>query len=1314
MRQEKYAKIIDSKRAEKELRCAMTANWQEYFSKDALEEGRVLYGKKAVKGFVSTKDSCMARVLGDRVYDVSIRRFLEGMLSMGCNCARAQAGKNCAHMAAVLFLWQERQGDSPDADQIPALVEMEDAQGNEETFFRLRKMAADLKVSPEVKRQANEILEEGSMRVDFFRMHYGKDGEADSAWAEFQTLYEPRIKDQKKAADARRMVTEARKVYFRFSRDHFLDMECGCCHRHIFSYWTLSVCPHEMAAVYLLQDYIRQYNPGDATDEKGDRFLSAFSDSAAVRRDEGREAIPRIRLLPRLTEDERGFALSFRIGVGRLYVVKNLTDLVDQHTSGGSLPLGKKDALHFHQETFTEASARVYDFIRRQVKANERLEERLRKAYSYDKTPSFCLTREIRLEGEAADFLYDYLQTGQPAEIWGRMQGSGSKSLQAGKHFPQIRLRIDPFLDLNRLNQKQISRLYLAALPPEEQIYAEDSYPASDDQTEMREELREWARPEDLYQLMKDKGEVTAEKVQGLILTGNLPTRIQGRQASYVIYEGTMVRFAGEDEESLTPLMNAAEGGYLRLCFGKKHLAEFYYRVLPHLEENPRISIQESADFSAMGILPEEAEFSFRLDIEGGLLLADGKVSYGDRSFSLLPAKERREAYDSGRDQQQEERALALLQSEFPQYESRWSAFYTEATDDAVYELLDSGLARLERLGRVEGSEAFRKLTIRSMPQVRIGVSVRSSLMDLDISSDDLTTEELLELLEAYRRKKSYHKLKSGSFVRLEQEGSMQMLTRLMEDTGMEPGDFTEGKMHLPLYRALYINKMLEDHDAVAADRDRNFRELIKEFKTVEESDFEVPRGLSKVLRKYQTYGYKWIRTLAANHFGGILADDMGLGKTLQMISVLAAEKESPNREKDPSAGGPSLVICPASLVYNWQEEFTRFAPELAVVPVTGFAGQRRKLLDDCSQADVLITSYDLLKRDISLYEKIEFDFQVLDEAQYIKNPQAAVSKAVKIIKSRHRFALTGTPIENRLSELWSIFDFLMPGFLYSYEDFRTDFELPIAREEDQEVIARLRRMTGPFILRRLKRDVLKDLPAKIEEVRYARLEGEQRRLYDAQVARMRAMIAGAGEAYNRNKIQVLAELTKIRQICCDPSIFVEGYRGKSAKRKACLDLIGSAIDGGHKMLVFSQFTSMLALLEEDLSRAKIPFYKITGATGKEERLRLVHAFNDDETPVFLISLKAGGTGLNLTGADLVIHYDPWWNLAAQNQATDRAHRIGQTKDVSVFRLIAKGTIEDRILEMQEKKKDLADAILSGQSESLGQLSKEELLELLG
>ena len=318
------------------------------------------------------------------------------------------------------------------------------------------------------------------------------------------------------------------------------------------------------------------------------------------------------------------------------------------------------------------------------------------------------------------------------------------------------------------------------------------------------------------------------------------------------------------------------------------------------------------------------------------------------------------------------------------------------------------------------------------------------------------------------------------------------------------------------------------------------------------------------------------------------------------------------------------------------------------------------------------------------------------------------------MIHSKTRLALTGTPIENRLSELWSIFDYLMPGFLYKYETFRKSFETPIVKNKDNDASERLRQMTAPFILRRLKKDVLRDLPDKLEEIRYAKPEKKQLDLYNGQLVHMQKLLKNQNEEeFNKNKLKVLTELTRIRQICCDPSLCFEDYNGGSAKREACMELIASAAESGHKMLVFSQFTSMLELLENDLKAAGFTWYKITGSTPKEERIHLVKAFNEDSVPVFLISLKAGGTGLNLTGADIVIHYDPWWNLAVQNQATDRAHRLGQTKTVTVYKLIMKDSIEEKILKMQEAKKDLADEILKGENGNLGSLSQEELRALI-
>ena len=362
-----------------------------------------------------------------------------------------------------------------------------------------------------------------------------------------------------------------------------------------------------------------------------------------------------------------------------------------------------------------------------------------------------------------------------------------------------------------------------------------------------------------------------------------------------------------------------------------------------------------------------------------------------------------------------------------------------------------------------------------------------------------------------------------------------------------------------------------------------------------------------------------------------------------------------------------------------------------------------------------MITSYELLRRDLAYYENCQFGYQIIDEAQYIKNHITKAAKAVKEIRADFKAALTGTPIENRLSELWSIFDYLMPGFLFPYNRFREELEIPIVANHKEEEMERLQKMVRPFVLRRLKRDVLKDLPAKMEEAVFGKMEGEQERLYRAHVQRLRLTLEGQSEQeFAAQKIQILSELLRLRQLCCDPALVYEDYHAESAKLIMCMELIQNAMEGGHRILLFSQFTSMLSKIQEQLQEAGIPFLSLTGATGKERRAALVEEFQKGEIPVFCISLKAGGTGLNLTAADIVIHYDPWWNVAVQNQATDRAHRIGQKNPVTVYKLIAKGTIEENILKLQEKKSRLAEQLLGSEGFEGVKFTREEMLELLG
>ncbi len=627
---------------------------------------------------------------------------------------------------------------------------------------------------------------------------------------------------------------------------------------------------------------------------------------------------------------------------------------------------------------------------------------------------------------------------------------------------------------------------------------------------------------------------------------------------------------------------------------------------------------------------------------------------------------------------------------------------------DSVGDLLFGGLAEFGMLGEVYTTPAFDRLIRDKKPRVSFGVTLAGNLIDLEVSTQDLPAHELSALLSSYRQHKHFHKLKDGSYLSLE-ELDLSQLDRIAADLGITSRQLTEGHVELPSYRAFYLD---EEKDL---NRDRSFMRYLENFRATCESDYTVPTGLEKILRPYQVEGFQWLSARADAGFGGILADEMGLGKSIQLISFLLS------RKKEMHGKNPSLIVCPASLVYNWLAEFERFAPEMNVYTVAGSKEERSRLRTmACSvdtDIDVLITSYDLLRIDASEWEECSFYCCALDEAQYIKNPATLTTKAVKRLNTHTRFALTGTPMENRLSELWSIFDFLMPGLLGSYARFRERFELAIMGG-DEEVAHRLQKAVAPFMLRRCKADVLTDLPEKLESVVYVPLTGEQLSLYRATEQQLRESLTAQHKTRKERdagkfKVEVLAELTKLRQLACDPSLLYDNYSGPASKLDAMCELIASAQDAGEKVLVFSQFTSFLARIATRLVEANTDYYLITGQTAKKRRLELVNAFNKDDTPVFLISLKAGGTGLNLTGASVVIHADPWWNASAQNQATDRAHRIGQTRVVSVQKVIAKGTIEERILHLQETKSELAAQVIGGESISLASLTSEELLGLL-
>jgi SNF2 family DNA or RNA helicase len=641
----------------------------------------------------------------------------------------------------------------------------------------------------------------------------------------------------------------------------------------------------------------------------------------------------------------------------------------------------------------------------------------------------------------------------------------------------------------------------------------------------------------------------------------------------------------------------------------------------------------------------------------------------------------------------------------------------SETDDDRLYSFIVNDIPSLDRLGDVYLSDAIKKITITGAPKVSLGVSVVADLLELSIVPTDISPKELDEILSRYERKKKYYRLKNGDILDLSDK-EMDLLFSLKEGLGLSSDDILSGHASIPKYRALFLNDLAEKSSAYSEAhlaKSRDFKEIVDSFATMEDKLYSVPASLENVLRDYQKTGFLWLRTLKHNGFGGILADDMGLGKTLQILALLLSLKEEAvSNGQKPRC---SLIVCPASLVYNWQHEIRRFTPSLNCELAVGIKPERERVTAEIDQekTDVIITSYDLLRRDISLYKYLRFDCMIIDEAQFIKNPGTQIAKAVKSVNASFKAALTGTPIENRLSELWSIFDYCMPGYLFNYKHFRDNIEVPAVIDGDDAAMTRLKHMIAPFVLRRLKKDVLKDLPDKLEENLYAPMTKEQSELYRAHIQRVKLMVdSKSDEDFKRDRIMILSELTRLRQICCDPALIYEGYSGGSAKADLCLEMIKSAAESGHKVLLFSQFTSMLERIVALLKKENIPHYLLTGQTKKEDRIQLVDAFQEDDTPVFCISLKAGGTGLNLTAADIVIHYDHWWNVAVENQATDRAHRIGQKNVVTVYRLIMQNTIEERIILLQNKKKELADQLLNTESLSAPTLSKEEILELLG
>ena len=689
-------------------------------------------------------------------------------------------------------------------------------------------------------------------------------------------------------------------------------------------------------------------------------------------------------------------------------------------------------------------------------------------------------------------------------------------------------------------------------------------------------------------------------------------------------------------------------------------------------------------------------------------ILAEIKFCYGDVEFNPLEPK-----IDTKypRDMIAENKAVNMIRKTgFMFYEAK--KCFILPNEEKIYEFLSDDIYKYMQAFEVMVTDQFKSKQIKQPKIGSIGVKVENNLLTIDLQSLNIDSKELEEIIEKYELKKKYHKLKDGSFISLEENQDIEFLDKLVKGMDISYKELEKGTIKLPVNRTLYLNQLLKTINDTQIIKNAEYRKMINGLdKENGEEDIQIPSILDNTLRYYQKTGYKWLKTLDNYKFGGILADDMGLGKTIQMLSIIVGYVEEEKQRKT------SIVICPSSLTLNWQNEAQKFSTNLKTLVIKGSAEERKKQISEIQKYDLVITSYDLLKRDIEEYKekKYEFKYAIADEAQYLKNSNTQNAKAVKEITAETKYALTGTPIENSLAELWSIFDFIMPGYLFGYKKFKTEFETPIIKDNSTSAMKKLKMLIEPFVLRRTKKQVLTELPEKTITVLNNQMKEEQEKIYLTYLAQAKKDVKETIQinGLEKSHIQVLAALTRLRQICCHPSLFIKNYKSGSSKLEQCIEIIKDAVEAEHKILLFSGYTSMFELIEEELNQNGIKYFKLTGATKVDERIRMVDEFNENkDIKVFLISLKAGGTGLNLTGADMIIHYDPWWNASAENQATDRAYRIGQKNNVQVYKLITKNSIEEKIYELQQRKSQLIDNVLDTKVSFISRLSKEDILKL--
>ena len=718
-----------------------------------------------------------------------------------------------------------------------------------------------------------------------------------------------------------------------------------------------------------------------------------------------------------------------------------------------------------------------------------------------------------------------------------------------------------------------------------------------------------------------------------------------------------------------------------QLEFSGENSIDFAAKVLPNIKDKHGVVCYGVDEL----VIHETPKFEVYLDRLNDGISARIRAIYGSIPL-VIPCEINTPDKIIVRDDKAENNML-LFFSDFDRDDST----FLLNDDEGIFLFITEVIPVLKDYADVFLTDAFKNLTEAPLPEISTTVNFSEKIDLLELSVDSTLSErELADIFNAYYTHKRFYRFANGNFLDFK-TADLPILSCMSDFTESSiKGIHTVSKSY-----ALYLAQLARSGSVTA---DKKFLDMVD---NALNSNADIPEYLGYILRDYQKTGVHWMHQLSELGLGGILADDMGLGKTLQVIAFVLSEKKKL----------PALVIAPSSLIYNWYNEIMKFAPSAKVKIIDGPKEERERLLAELDGLDFVITSYSLLRRDTSVYENLRFSFCFIDEAQHIKNHGTMNAIAVKQINADRYFALTGTPVENSLSELWSIFDFVLHGYLSTHKNFSTHYERPITKSGADNLLSELRGKIKPFILRRMKNDVLAELPEKIENTIFSDFEPEQKEIYSAFLAAARKEVSELDKT-GENTIRILALLTRLRQICCHPQLIDPDYDKQSGKLKLLKEVVGSAVESGHRILVFSQFTSMLEIIQKALEQDGISCFYLDGSTPSSQRTVLVDRFNSGEKSVFLISLKAGGTGLNLVGADTVIHYDPWWNPAVMDQASDRAHRIGQTKAVQVIKLAARNSIEEQILKLAAKKRGLADGIIRENKNLLSTMSKEELMKL--